>query len=72
MTEMLNRAFERASRLPEEEQNEFAAFLLDELQAEDRWFELLSSSGGKLEELAEEARDEYRAGETEQFNPASE
>ena len=65
MTDMLDKAFEQASQLPEEEQNEFAAFILEELASERRWRELLSQSQTTLEELAREARKEYLAGETQ-------
>ena len=72
MTEMLDKAFEQASRLPEDEQNEFAAFVLEELKTEEKWSDLLSNSQGKLSELAEEARQEYEAGDTEPFRSPSE
>ena len=70
MTDMLDRAFEQASNLPEDEQNEFAAFLLNELQAERRWSEAFSKSQDALAALAEEARKEFEAGQTRPFEPA--
>lgn len=70
MTDMLDKAFEQASHLPEDEQDELAAFILEELKAERRWSEALSSSKETLVELAREARDEYEAGDTEPFVPA--
>jgi hypothetical protein len=71
MTEMLDRAFQQASNLPEDEQNEFAAFMLDELKAEKKWSELLSESQSELAKLAGEARQEFTAGETKPFQPAA-
>lgn len=66
MTRLLEEAFERASELPQEEQDKFARFLLAELDAERRWAELFSrpESEDLLERLAEEALSEHRAGRT--------
>ncbi len=66
MTRLLEEAFERASELPQEEQDKFARFLLDELDAERRWAELFSrpESEDLLERLADEALSEHRAGRT--------
>ena len=68
MTDMLNKAFEQASELPEPDQNEFASFILDELASDRRWAQLLSKSPQMLRRLAQEARKEYLAGETEPLN----
>ena len=65
MTTRLQRAFEEASKLPEEEQDALGEWLLEELQSERRWDELFARSQPVLEKLAEEALAEYRAGETE-------
>lgn len=65
MTKLLRRAFEQASRLSKEEQEALARWLLDELASERRWEELLDGSSGALDRLADEARAEYRAGETQ-------
>ncbi len=64
MTDMLNKAFEQASELPEQDQNEFAAFILEELASDRRWAELFSKSPQLLKRLAQEAHEEYLAGET--------
>ena len=42
MTKLLQQAFERASELPETEQDKFARFLLAELESEREWNELFS------------------------------
>ena len=70
MTKLLRQAFERASELPEEEQDKFARFLLAELESERRWAELLSSleSEDLLERLADEALAAHRAGRTQPLN----
>lgn len=66
MTRLREEAFERASELPQEEQDKFARFLLAELDAERRWAELFSrpESEDLLERLADEALSEHRAGRT--------
>ena len=43
MTKLLRQAFDRASELPETEQDKFARFLLAELESERQWAELFSS-----------------------------
>ena len=69
MTEALKRAFEAASRLPEREQDELAAAILDELDSDARWEAVLAGSQGALERLADEALQEHRAGRTEALDP---
>ena len=66
MNQLLQEAFERASELPEEEQDRFARFLLAELESERQWAELFSKpeSEDLLERLADEALSEHRAGRT--------
>lgn len=72
MTDMLDRAFEQASRLPEDEQNEFAAFIIDELEAENTWAGLLKDSEGALLRMAAQAHREFEGGETKPLNPKGE
>ena len=68
MTRRLEEAFEKASELPEDEQDDFAAFLLKELQAERRWSQTFERSQDKLVRLAQEALDEHRSGTSEKLN----
>ena len=42
MNQLLQKAFERAAELPEEEQARFALFLLAELESERQWTELFA------------------------------
>ncbi len=67
MTQLLQKAFERAAKLPQEEQDKFARFLLAELESERQWAELFSRSESEdlLEELADEALAAHRAGRTQ-------
>jgi hypothetical protein len=69
MTKALKKAFEAASRLPDREQNELATAILEELAADERWEAALAQSQEALEQLAEEARKEHRAGRTEALDP---
>jgi hypothetical protein len=69
MRKLLEKAFEEASKLPEEEQDALARALLEELVSERRWDELFASSPDLLRELSEEALREYRAGGTEKLDP---
>jgi len=69
MGKLLERVMVEASKLPDEEQEAFAAFMLAELESERRWDELFSRSQDLLAKMAEEARQEYRAGLTEPLDP---
>ncbi|MEA2464252.1 MAG: hypothetical protein QOJ98_1999 [Acidobacteriota bacterium] len=58
-----------ASKLPDQEQDAFAAFMLAELESERRWDDLFARSQDVLARMAEEARQEYRAGLTKPLDP---
>ncbi len=64
MTELLKDVLAKLAKLPAERQNEIAALLLAELEADERWDELFAKSQDKLEALADEALDEDARGET--------
>ncbi|HSF39100.1 MAG TPA: hypothetical protein VLT87_04855 [Thermoanaerobaculia bacterium] len=64
MTKLLKKAFEQASQLPEELQNEVALQLLEDVEGERRWDATLASSPDQLEKLADRALEEFRAGRT--------
>ena len=67
MTELLQQAFDKASELPESQQDEFARFLLAELDSERRWDEMFSrpESEDLLDQWAGEALDAHTAGRTQ-------
>ena len=69
VTRLLEEAFKRASRLPEEEQDRLAALLLADVDGEARWDALFAGSQDTLRRLAEEARHDYAAGRTEPLDP---
>lgn len=64
MTELLARAFDTASQLPELDQDELARQLLAELADEARWDATLQRTQDQLERLADRALEQFRAGRT--------
>ena len=56
-------------KLPPAEQNEFAAWILEELHSEQRWSKLFAESGDLLFNLADEALAEHKAKKTKKLNP---
>ena len=69
MTKLLKKAFEEASKLPDQEQDTLARVLLDELASERRWDELFANSRDLLSQLADKASAEHRAGQTKKLDP---
>ena len=66
-TSLLEKAFEEASKLPEEAQDRLAAQVLEALKDEGRWSEAFDGSGSKLDRLADEALRDYREGRTKEL-----
>lgn len=60
MTKLLEKAFEKASKLPESEQNVIAKWLLDEIESERNWEKSFSESEEILANLAKETVSEYK------------
>ncbi len=69
VTKLLEKAFEKASKLSSEEQDEIAALILGELESETKWDELLHASSNQLRELANEALVEHGKGKTKRLSP---
>jgi hypothetical protein len=69
MTKLLEKAFEEISKLPEQEQRAFAAWILEELAAERKWERAFTDSADVLAALADEALTEHRAGQTQELDP---
>ena len=67
MTELLEKAFAEASKLPQEAQDMLAKMLLDDLIAEEKWDETFANSQDKLARLADEALVEYQQGKTKKL-----
>ena len=64
MTELLEKAFAVASKLPPEEQDVLARLLLDDLASEELWEQSFAQSQDALARLAGEALAEHKRGET--------
>ncbi len=68
-TELLEQAFAEVAKLPPEEQEAFARWILEELASERRWDEAFANSADALAKLADEALAEHRAGKTQALDP---
>lgn len=64
MTELLKKAFEQASQLPDRLQDEVAQELLEDIEGEILWDDTLTRSQDQLEKMADHALQELRAGRT--------
>jgi hypothetical protein len=64
MGEMMKRLIEETAKLPPEEQEQWAATWLQELEDELGWERRFREHPEVLERLAEEARAEHKAGRT--------
>ena len=69
MTELLERAFTEAAKLPPVEQDEFAGRWLAELQSEQHWQESFAASQDELAKMAQDALKEHAAGLTQPHQP---
>jgi len=69
MTKLLERAVEKARKLPDPEQNSIAAIILEELEDEIHWEKAFARSHDALAKLAKEAMAEDKAGKTEELDP---
>jgi hypothetical protein len=70
MTDLLERVFERAQQLPEDQQNALAELWLAELEDEARWDETFATpeSQAWLDEQATRVRAEILAGRTRRLD----
>ena len=71
MTDLLKKAFDAASRLPENEQDAVAEWLLAELRSEGEWEQRFVRTQDALALLAREALIEHKSGESEELDPNS-
>jgi hypothetical protein len=69
MTELLEKAFAEAAKLPPEEQEWPAAWICEELATEACWQQTFVASADALAQLADEALAEYCRGETRELEP---
>jgi len=68
MTKLLEKAFNKASKLTEPEQNNIAKWLLEEMESEKEWGKRFADSSDVLENLADEAIDFHKKGNTKQMD----
>jgi hypothetical protein len=69
MTKTLQQVIDEVAQLPPDEQETFAAWMLEELRSEQRWNELFARSQDMLAKMADEALAEHRAGKTLPLDP---
>ncbi len=62
MTQLLEKVLTEVYKLPPEKQNFIAAIILEELEDERKWDKTFAESQDLLAKLAEEARDDIKAG----------
>lgn len=58
---------DKASELSGADQNDFAKFILDELESERRWEPAFGDSQDERERLADEALEEHEAGNSQEL-----
>jgi len=64
MTKLLEKAFKKAAKLPEVEQNALAKWLLGELEIDRDWEKSFAESEDILDKLADDALEAHRKRKT--------
>jgi len=68
MTDLLEKAFAKASKLSPEQQDAVAQWLLKEMESETRWDRTFANSQDALSKLGAEALAEHRQSQTEELD----
>ena len=68
MTKLLEKAFKKAAKLPEVEQNALAKWMIEELESEVKWEKVFAGSEDVLDKLADEALASHRQRKTRVLN----
>ena len=68
MTQLLEKAFSEASKLPPQEQDIIAQQMLEELDSENQWQQQFRDSQDLLKFLADEALSEHKTGRTKDLD----
>lgn len=63
-TQLLERAFAEAAKLPDRDQDALAALVMEELESEKKWDDAFANSQDMLAQMAEQALVEHKAGAT--------
>lgn len=69
MTRLMEKTVEALRSLPEEQQDAVAGFVLSEIESNRQWAATSSQYAEKLRKLADEAREDFRAGRTSELDP---
>ena len=69
MTKLLEQAFDRATKLTDDEQDALAAVILEELADERHWAKAFEGSRTALDLLAKEAMEDLEQGRTTPLDP---
>jgi len=67
-TQLLERAFAEAAKLPDRDQDALAALVMEELESEKKWDGAFANSQDMLAQMAEQALAEHKKGETRPLN----
>ena len=68
MTEAVERAFAKVSKLPDDQQEAFAQWILEELESEESWAKSFEKSQDILTMLADKALKDFRDGKTHELD----
>ena len=68
MTDALDSAFAKVSKLPNDQQDAFAQWILEELESEQRWAQSFEKSQDMLEMLANKALKDFREDKTQELD----
>lgn len=69
MSNLLDEAYAAAKELPEEAQEAIGAVLLAEMDADQRWEQLLSQPSDVIEQMIDKALENHRLGKTLPLDP---
>ncbi len=63
-TQLLERAFAEAAKLPISQQDALATLVMEEMEVEKKWDDAFANSQDLLAQMAEQALAEHKKGET--------
>lgn len=64
MTNLLEKAVKKISKLPDNEQNEIAKIILEEIEDEKIWYNKFKNTQSELSILSDEAMTEFKSGKS--------
>jgi hypothetical protein len=69
MIQILEKAITEISKLPQDQQESFAQWILEELEDEQKWDSAFASSLDMLTQLGNKALGEFHSGLTQELDP---